>query len=161
SFIAVSHSLHYTGPHWREFGESQALTKPLRLATVAHPASSLIVHEPDAASALPGLPTESSAVLWNPKADGEVPSSLTVAVTPQPMMSLSSERSAEAEFGRMAFDNPKLAPLGFVRFCMRYLQDCAAPTQSSQPQLVPLTELEKAELEIVNRGVNHSIKPSD
>ena len=157
SFIAVSHVLE-RGPHWSEFRGSEALPTPLRLSTLAHPASSSILHELDAVSTLAELSTRLSAVSSD---DPEVPSSLIAAVAPQPKTRISIGRLAETALLRMSFDSPKLAPLGFVRFCGRYPQDCAAPTQSSQPQFVALTDLRKAELEIVNSGVNHSIKASD
>jgi predicted transglutaminase-like cysteine proteinase len=108
---------------------------------------------------VPGPPTELSGVLRRSKAITEVPSSNT-AVTSPPIMPLSVRRPAEADIDRITFDTPKLAPLGFVRFCMRYPQDCVAPPES-QFQLESLTAVRKVELEIVNREVNRSIKPSE
>lgn len=70
-------------------------------------------------------------------------------------------RPAEAAGNRMAFDTPTLAPSGFVRFCIHYPQDCAATTESSEPQVMSLTEVRQAELAMVNSEVNRSIKPSE
>jgi predicted transglutaminase-like cysteine proteinase len=171
--IVVSHSLHYTGPNWSQSREFQALAQPLRLATAAPPSPgpSLIMHELDAEiqrvafNVVPGPPTELSGVLRRSKAITEVPSSNTAVTSPPimplsvPIMPLSVRRPAEADIDRITFDTPKLAPLGFVRFCMRYPQDCVAPPES-RFQLESLTAVRKVELEIVNREVNRSIKPS-
>jgi predicted transglutaminase-like cysteine proteinase len=163
ALIVVSHSLHYTGANWIQSREVQ-LAKPLRLASAA-PASLgpfSIEHELHgdvrvALNMVTGLRTDSSGVSRGSKATTQISS--FSAVTSGAVMPLSVWGSAEADIDRMTFDAPKLAPLGFVRFCMRYPQDCAAPPES-QTQLESLAAVRMVELETVNRKVNRSITPS-
>jgi len=65
----------------------------------------------------------------------------------------------EVGINRINFDIPSLAPLGFVRFCMRYPQDCNAPRSALQS--VSLTEARRTELVAVNSDINHAITPHE
>jgi predicted transglutaminase-like cysteine proteinase len=60
---------------------------------------------------------------------------------------------------RIRFDLPSLAPMAFVRFCLRYPLDCRAPEASSAVQPVTLTKERKAELAKINHDVNRAIRP--
>jgi predicted transglutaminase-like cysteine proteinase len=150
SILVVSPCLHDTGSNWSHPRESEALAKPLSFGMIAtNVGSTPILHGFDdkirvAFNALAEVPPHS----FNPSA-----SSLAIIHGPA--------RPAEADGNRMTFNTPALAPLGFVRFCIRYPQDCAAATESIEPQSVPLNEVRQAELAMVNRDVNRSIKPSE
>ena len=64
-----------------------------------------------------------------------------------------------ANGGRLSFDVPSLAPIAFVRFCLRYPQDCKVRGSATQPELEPLTKSRKTVLAKVNRDVNRAITP--
>jgi predicted transglutaminase-like cysteine proteinase len=68
---------------------------------------------------------------------------------------------AEAGVNHITFNIPTLMPMGFVRFCIRYPRDCMAPRKSVQPEMASLTGVLKAELAVVNRCVNSSIRPTE
>lgn len=166
-FVAL-HSLQDAASNWSHPHELQALEKPLSLRVVAATAlrPSPISHELDddihrvAFKTEVAVSADSLGVSPSSSATTEVSSGATLAVVSLPIMP-PVRRPVEANINRMTFDIPTLAPLGFVRFCLRYPHDCAAPTESVQAQVVSLTEVRKAELAIINRNVNRSIKPSD
>ncbi len=66
----------------------------------------------------------------------------------------------EAKVDRIMFDIPALAPLAFVRFCMRYPQDCKLHGMAFRPKW-ELTTARRGELIKVNRDVNRAIKPHE
>ena len=70
-------------------------------------------------------------------------------------------RQLEANLNRISFDTPSLAPMAFMRFCMRYPQDCKVRRMAFRPRPVALTDARRAELVKVNRDVNHAIKPQE
>jgi predicted transglutaminase-like cysteine proteinase len=65
----------------------------------------------------------------------------------------------EANVDRIAFNKPVLAPVAFVRFCMRYQDDCKASPIGLDRASVPLTKARWTELAKVNDDVNRAIKP--
>jgi predicted transglutaminase-like cysteine proteinase len=65
----------------------------------------------------------------------------------------------EPNVDRLNFETPILAPMAFMRFCIRYPQDCKVQRMSFRPAPVTLTKARKAELAKVNRDVNRTIKP--
>jgi predicted transglutaminase-like cysteine proteinase len=67
----------------------------------------------------------------------------------------------EAKVNRITFDYPSLPPLAFVRFCMRYPQDCKVREMATRSELEPLTKMRRAELAKVNREVNRAIMPHE
>lgn len=67
----------------------------------------------------------------------------------------------DANVDRIAFNKPVLAPVAFVRFCMRYEDDCKASPVGLDRAPVPLTNARLAELEKVNDDVNRAIKPEE
>lgn len=73
----------------------------------------------------------------------------------------SLRRPLEASLDRISFDTHALAPMAFVRFCKRYPQDCRVSRMAFRPKPVELTRARKAELVMVNREVNHAIKPQE
>jgi predicted transglutaminase-like cysteine proteinase len=68
-------------------------------------------------------------------------------------------KQIEANVDRIAFNKPVLAPVAFVRFCMRYQDDCKASPMGFDRALVPFTKARWAELAKVNNDVNRAIKP--
>ncbi len=62
---------------------------------------------------------------------------------------------------RVSHDKPSLAPMAFVRFCMRYPAECAVHDDQSATVPVVLTRERKAELDAVNRAVNRAIRPQE
>ena len=67
----------------------------------------------------------------------------------------------EANVDRIAFNKPVLAPVAFVRFCMRYQDDCKASPIGLDRAPVPLTKARWTELAKVNGDVNRAIKPEE
>jgi predicted transglutaminase-like cysteine proteinase len=65
----------------------------------------------------------------------------------------------EANVDRIAFNKPVLAPVAFVRFCMRYQDDCKVGPMGLDRAPVPLTKARWAELAKINNDVNRAIKP--
>ena len=64
-----------------------------------------------------------------------------------------------ANVDRISFDTPTLAPMAFVRFCMRYPKECAVHHLALRSEPVALTKARKSELEKINRDINRAIKP--
>jgi predicted transglutaminase-like cysteine proteinase len=106
-------------------------------------------------NARPDAPTEFSVASLN--AVTNPTNGFRATVTPLPLAPLFVGRPHDADINRIAYDIPTLAPMGFVRFCMRYPQDCESGKSSLRPEL--LTEVRRAELVAVNRDVNHDITP--
>ena len=67
----------------------------------------------------------------------------------------------EANVERIAFNTPVLAPVAFVRFCMRYQDDCKVSPIGLDRAPVPLTKARWTELAKVNSDVNRAIKPEE
>lgn len=163
--VAVSRSLHHTGFRWNDARGLQAPTNPRGLArAVAAPlqqsSTSDFIGEIQrvAFATAAEVPNELSGISHDANATRSSsfrPLLSTVQIVPVPV-----RRPAEIDIERITFDTPRLAPLGFVRFCMSYPQDCVTPRKSAQSQLVSLTAVRRLELETVNRDVNRSIKPS-
>ena len=134
---------------------------------------------------LADLPTEFSAVSRALNAVTKPASSDRPVATPAPLAALPVRRHAnalpiasdppspslavfyglpwrlEANVDRISFDIPSLAPMAFVRFCMRYPQDCKVRGMALRPELASLTKMERAELVKVNRDVNRAITPHE
>jgi predicted transglutaminase-like cysteine proteinase len=85
-------------------------------------------------------------------------SNLTTVSGAQKTSSRSSEQLA-ANVDRISYDTPTLAPVAFVRFCMRYPLDCAIRELAFHHKPIVLTKIRKTELKKVNRGINRTIKP--
>ena len=62
---------------------------------------------------------------------------------------------------RISFTTPTLAPMAFMRFCMRYAGDCKASRMAFRPKPVALTAARRAELVKINRDVNRAIRPQE
>lgn len=67
----------------------------------------------------------------------------------------------EPNVDRISFETPVLAPMAFMRFCIRYPQDCKVHRMAFRPAPVTLTKARKAELAKVNREVNRAIRPQE
>ncbi len=65
----------------------------------------------------------------------------------------------EAELVRINFGTATLAPMAFIRFCMKYPQECEIRRMAFRPRPVVLTAARKAELVVINRDVNRAIRP--
>jgi predicted transglutaminase-like cysteine proteinase len=81
--------------------------------------------------------------------------------SPVPAALFSLPRQLEANVDRISFNAPVLAPMAFVRFCIRYSQDCKVHRMEFRPAPVTLTKARKAELAKVNRDVNRAIRPQE
>ncbi len=68
-------------------------------------------------------------------------------------------RQRDTSVDRLSFDTPSLAPMAFVRFCMRYPQDCEIQPNEFWFEPVALTKRREVELTTVNRDVNRAIRP--
>jgi predicted transglutaminase-like cysteine proteinase len=62
---------------------------------------------------------------------------------------------------RIAFNRPTLAPVAFVRFCMRYPDECKNSATDLARAPVQLTKHKWAELVKVNSDINHAIRPEE
>jgi predicted transglutaminase-like cysteine proteinase len=67
----------------------------------------------------------------------------------------------EPNVDRISFEAPVLAPMAFMRFCIRYPQDCKVHQMAFRPAPVTLTKAREAELAKVNRDVNRAIRPQE
>jgi predicted transglutaminase-like cysteine proteinase len=68
-------------------------------------------------------------------------------------------RAMEAAKERLSFNTPSLAPMAFVRFCMKYAPDCEVRRMAFRPRMIKVTEARWSELTRVNRDVNRAISP--
>jgi predicted transglutaminase-like cysteine proteinase len=71
----------------------------------------------------------------------------------------SLSRDLEPKVDRINFATPSLAPMSFVRFCMRKPDECSVQNTVSGPRPVELTKSRMAELVKVNHNVNRAIRP--
>ena len=101
------------------------------------------------------LPRESAK---SPKGARQINPKASLSV---PAARLSFPRQFEANVDRISFDTPVLAPMAFVRFCMRYPEDCKVHKMQFRGTPVTLTKARKAELAKVNRDVNRKIAPQE
>ena len=60
---------------------------------------------------------------------------------------------------RIGVNVPTVAPMAFIRFCMKYARDCQIRRMAFRPRPVSLTSARKNELMVVNRNVNRVIVP--
>ena len=60
----------------------------------------------------------------------------------------------------VALSTPVLAPIAFVRFCIRYPEDCKVHSSHGDQTPISLTQARLIELEKINRDINSSIKPT-
>jgi len=125
----------------------------------------------------PTLVTFQDAPLWsrvdtNPS---DIDTAVTVhaAVLVPPIPAKLSGRPIASEFAafyapqhqrdvsvdRISFDTPSLAPMAFVRFCMRYPQECDIQQTETGLEPIVLTHELMTELAQVNHDVNHAIAP--
>ena len=95
---------------------------------------------------------------WHDANTHPTPSS-TRSVVPSVFPDL--RRPREANLDRISFDTHALAPMAFIRFCKRYPKDCRVSRMAFRPKPVELTKARKTELVMVNREVNHAIKPQE
>jgi predicted transglutaminase-like cysteine proteinase len=65
----------------------------------------------------------------------------------------------ETEPARINFGTATLAPMAFIRFCIKYPRDCETRHMAFRPHPVALNAARKAELDAVNRDVNRAIRP--
>jgi predicted transglutaminase-like cysteine proteinase len=81
--------------------------------------------------------------------------------TPPPTRAayFSQPRQLDANVDRLSFHTPSLPPMAFIRFCIRYSDDCKASGPLFRPKPVSLTAARRAELAQVNREVNRAIRP--
>jgi predicted transglutaminase-like cysteine proteinase len=79
--------------------------------------------------------------------------------TPTPNIELPHADSSLAKLTPAVFSTPVLAPAAFVRFCIRYPNDCKVRQTEFDQRPVPLTTARLIELSEINRDVNQSIKP--
>jgi len=87
---------------------------------------------------------------------------ITVDATPPASAeNLSLPRQLGANVDRINIDSPVLAPIAFVRFCMRYPEDCKIRGAQPGEEPMMLTNEQKAGLEKVNREVNRKIAPQE
>ncbi len=68
-------------------------------------------------------------------------------------------RHPEVSVDRIAFETPALAPMAFMRFCLKYPKDCEVRRMPFRPRPVALTAGRKIELATLNRSVNLAIRP--
>lgn len=60
---------------------------------------------------------------------------------------------------RIGFENPVLAPMGHIRFCVQYPDDCRASTLDFRRRNIALSVARWDELNEINREVNRDIAP--
>jgi predicted transglutaminase-like cysteine proteinase len=77
----------------------------------------------------------------------------------RPIVLYDLQRKLETSGQRISFDRPSLAPMAFVRFCIKYPRDCEIRHMAFRPRPVVLSQAQKAELAKVNHAVNRAITP--
>ncbi len=75
----------------------------------------------------------------------------------RPIALYNLRRKLETSGQRISFDRPSLAPMAFVRFCIKYPRDCEIRHMAFRPRPVVLSPTQKAELAKVNHAVNRAI----
>jgi predicted transglutaminase-like cysteine proteinase len=128
---------------------------PLPLITASIEDSPAIKVSPETAPAVEASPAvdASPAVAAPPRqAAIEMPS-------PAQARSFVSPPKLAVGVDRLSFDTPALAPMAFMRFCLRYADDCKITKPAFRPSPVALTPARRAELVAVNREVNRAIEP--
>lgn len=68
-------------------------------------------------------------------------------------------RMLELQVNRISFENPVLAPMGHVQFCLQYPDDCQATHLDFRRRHIVLSEKRWNELNLINRAVNRDIIP--
>lgn len=68
-------------------------------------------------------------------------------------------RGLKAQLERIKFNEPVLAPMAYVRFCIDYANECESKKAPVAAEAVALTAERKAELVEINTRVNRSIRP--
>ena len=68
-------------------------------------------------------------------------------------------RNLRPQVDRIAFSDPMLQPMAHTMFCLRYEQECRAPSVTFRPTKIALTEKRWMELVSVDREINRSIVP--
>jgi predicted transglutaminase-like cysteine proteinase len=120
-------------------------------------------------------PRLSVALSEFPKSNGRAKQDLLLSRLREPMPPLSpltwqskqskvlAERTltftGPANIASLTLDTPALAPVAFIRFCVRYPEDCKNHPPEFEQTPVTLTQARLAELAKINRDVNLSIKP--
>jgi len=89
----------------------------------------------------------------------EIPETAAHAPSPAHAALHNPSGGLEQNLDRIKFDTPSLAPISFVRFCMRKPEDCSVQDLASHSGPVALTKSRMAELVKVNRDVNRAIRP--
>jgi predicted transglutaminase-like cysteine proteinase len=121
-------------------------------------------HEPQPKAKLASLDMSAPRVALPPRPAGRQAHAHPVdfpTPSPAPVAIRSLPRRFEANVDRISFDTPTLAPMAFVRFCMRYSDDCKVHGMEFQSSPVELTTARRAELVKVNREVNRAIRPQE
>lgn len=116
---------------------------------------------PEAAKASLGIPVTAAVKTPTlaPGRDTKVQRVNIAKSSPARTASYGPTRRLEANVDRISFDIPSLAPMAFVRFCMRYGEDCKPSRMAFRPKPLVLTEARRAELVKVTREVNRAIVP--
>ena len=96
---------------------------------------------------------------WPEAPEAIVRSNNSDAQSPVPVAFHGLPRQLKANIDRLSFNTPSLAPMAFMRFCMRYPEDCTVRRMAFRPRPVVLSDARRAELVKVNRDVNRAIRP--
>ncbi|HTV28352.1 MAG TPA: transglutaminase-like cysteine peptidase [Xanthobacteraceae bacterium] len=83
----------------------------------------------------------------------------TTSVSEASFFSYPRMLNLQVQAARIRFDNPMLAPMAHVRFCLRYTDDCAVHGIDFRRRHIVLTEDRWQELNMINRRVNRNILP--
>lgn len=188
-FAVSSSLPYTTGPNLGYLRELQALAEPVGFGMPTAAPAGFLANSRElnaeiqrvSFNMLADVPTEFSGVSRALNAVTKPASSDRPVATPVPLAPLPVRRHAraiasdppspspavfyglpwrlEANVDRISFDIPSLAPIAFVRFCMRYPQDCKIRGMAHRPKLVSLTKMRRVELVKVNRDVNRAITP--
>jgi len=104
-------------------------------------------------------PAEAPVALPPPVVGTDLQQGKVVPPSPTRTSLSSTPRRLEADVDRLNFDGPSLAPMAFMRFCIRNQDDCKVSGLAFRPRPVSLTPARRAELVQVNREVNRAIMP--
>src|SRR5581483_5113479 len=134
-----------------------AVSEPL-IAAILHPEREVVRVPFEDPSALP-KPAAFALQTTMPATGSEGAHAAEPPATPVYLPRAMPEFKLNAD--RVSHDKPSLAPMAFVRFCMRYPAECAVRDGQSATVPVALTRERRAELDTVNRAVNRAIRPQE
>src|SRR5262249_52024938 len=80
-------------------------------------------------------------------------------VGPEPIAMFGLPKSLKGQLGRVLSDEPTLAPMAHMVFCLKYPRECEVRKIAFRGAGLELTEARLADMAAVNHKVNRGIRP--